>query len=375
MAGLQPGLDVARDAAQPRRDRRPGRSGWPGSPRAAGLSRGAADGPTGPGTGHPGRRPGGGGRADAGRRPRLLVACSGGAGLARPGRRPPPTSPAPPALPCAAVVVDHGLQPGSDAVAARGRGGARTGSGCRRRRRWCGVESAAPAPGRRPPPGTPATPRCAAAAAGRRRAGDGAARATPATTRPRPCCWGWPAARGPGRWPGWPSACRRPAPPAARTLPRATTEQACAELGLQPWSDPHNADPRFARVRVRRPGAARRWRQALGPGRRRRPWPGPPGWPATTPTCSTGWRPRPTPATRRPGLRRAGRAARRAADAGCCGAGWRGARRRRARRPTTCGRSRPWSWPGAGSAGWTSPGGHGDPSGRTGCCGRLSRRG
>lgn len=30
-----------------------------------------------------------------------------------------------------------------------------------------------------------------------------------------------------------------------------TTLAACAELGLQPWQDPHNADPRFARSRVR----------------------------------------------------------------------------------------------------------------------------
>lgn len=29
------------------------------------------------------------------------------------------------------------------------------------------------------------------------------------------------------------------------------TRQACLELGLQPWSDPHNAQPRFTRVRVR----------------------------------------------------------------------------------------------------------------------------
>jgi tRNA(Ile)-lysidine synthase len=35
-------------------------------------------------------------------------------------------------------------------------------------------------------------------------------------------------------------------------LRRRVTEQACAELGLEPWSDPHNADLRFARVRVRR---------------------------------------------------------------------------------------------------------------------------
>ena len=34
-------------------------------------------------------------------------------------------------------------------------------------------------------------------------------------------------------------------------LPRATTVACCAELGLSPWADPHNADPRYARVRVR----------------------------------------------------------------------------------------------------------------------------
>lgn len=32
---------------------------------------------------------------------------------------------------------------------------------------------------------------------------------------------------------------------------RATTEQICEELGLDPWQDPHNFDPRFTRVRVR----------------------------------------------------------------------------------------------------------------------------
>jgi tRNA(Ile)-lysidine synthase len=30
-----------------------------------------------------------------------------------------------------------------------------------------------------------------------------------------------------------------------------TTAKACAEAGLVPWDDPHNADPRYARVRVR----------------------------------------------------------------------------------------------------------------------------
>jgi len=32
---------------------------------------------------------------------------------------------------------------------------------------------------------------------------------------------------------------------------RVTTRAACAAEGLEPWDDPHNADPRFARVRVR----------------------------------------------------------------------------------------------------------------------------
>ena len=34
-------------------------------------------------------------------------------------------------------------------------------------------------------------------------------------------------------------------------LRRTTTEAACAELDLHPWSDPHNSDRRFRRVRVR----------------------------------------------------------------------------------------------------------------------------
>lgn len=32
---------------------------------------------------------------------------------------------------------------------------------------------------------------------------------------------------------------------------RAVTHRACAELGLTPWQDPHNADPRYTRVRLR----------------------------------------------------------------------------------------------------------------------------
>jgi tRNA(Ile)-lysidine synthase len=43
-------------------------------------------------------------------------------------------------------------------------------------------------------------------------------------------------------------------PPWARPLlgvTRATTVAACARLGITPWTDPHNADPRFTRVRLR----------------------------------------------------------------------------------------------------------------------------
>ncbi|HEX5404407.1 MAG TPA: tRNA lysidine(34) synthetase TilS [Pseudonocardiaceae bacterium] len=43
-------------------------------------------------------------------------------------------------------------------------------------------------------------------------------------------------------------------PPWARPLlgvPRAVTVAACARLGLRPWADPHNVDPRFTRVRLR----------------------------------------------------------------------------------------------------------------------------
>ncbi|MCI2423424.1 tRNA lysidine(34) synthetase TilS [Saccharopolyspora sp. K220] len=43
-------------------------------------------------------------------------------------------------------------------------------------------------------------------------------------------------------------------PPWARPfldISRATTEAACAALGLEPWQDPHNSDARFTRVRLR----------------------------------------------------------------------------------------------------------------------------
>jgi tRNA(Ile)-lysidine synthase len=46
---------------------------------------------------------------------------------------------------------------------------------------------------------------------------------------------------------------------------RSETEAACAALALTPWHDPHNDDPAFARVRVRRE-ALPALEAALGPG-------------------------------------------------------------------------------------------------------------
>ena len=43
-------------------------------------------------------------------------------------------------------------------------------------------------------------------------------------------------------------------PPWGRPLlavPRSATRAACTVLGVEPWEDPHNADPRFTRVRLR----------------------------------------------------------------------------------------------------------------------------
>ncbi|MFD5869402.1 tRNA lysidine(34) synthetase TilS [Corynebacterium sp. NPDC060344] len=48
-------------------------------------------------------------------------------------------------------------------------------------------------------------------------------------------------------------------------LRRADTEAACAELGVEPWHDPHNADPRYARVRARA-SVLPMMEELLGPG-------------------------------------------------------------------------------------------------------------
>lgn len=46
---------------------------------------------------------------------------------------------------------------------------------------------------------------------------------------------------------------------------RVTTTSACRDQGLMPWDDPHNDDPAFARVRVRR-DALPALERAIGPG-------------------------------------------------------------------------------------------------------------
>ncbi|MFI0485997.1 tRNA lysidine(34) synthetase TilS [Actinomadura sp. 9N215] len=48
-------------------------------------------------------------------------------------------------------------------------------------------------------------------------------------------------------------------------LDRGTTRRACEAMGLEPWDDPHNVDPAYARVRVRHQ-ALPALEKALGPG-------------------------------------------------------------------------------------------------------------
>ncbi|AGW40568.1 hypothetical protein O159_03500 [Leifsonia xyli subsp. cynodontis DSM 46306] len=144
-----------------------------------------------------------------------------------------------------AIVVDHGLQPGSAAVAARAAAQARAlglGPVLVERVR---VEAAGGPEG--------------AARAARRAAFDSAARATAAARillahtlddQAETVLLGL--ARGSG-----PSSLQGMLPDTGRLLRpflglrRATTRAFCADSGLEPWDDPHNDDPAYTRVRVR----------------------------------------------------------------------------------------------------------------------------
>ena len=195
---------------------------------------------------------------------RVLVACSGGAdSLALAAA----TAFVAPRLGLRAglVTVDHGLQDGSaeraDAVAAWARvGRARPG-------RWRSPSTWPVPAGRRRPPGTPATPRWSArpraarrgrrpARAHPRRPGrDRAARARP---RRRPARAGRDAVEPRGRRGDVPA-------PAARRCRATTPARRARRSACRPWEDPHNADPAYARSRVRAT-ALPALVDALGPG-------------------------------------------------------------------------------------------------------------
>ncbi|GAA2791297.1 tRNA lysidine(34) synthetase TilS [Saccharopolyspora taberi] len=172
----------------------------------------------------------------------LLVACSGGAdslalaaAAAHCARRAD--------LPVHGVVVDHGLQAGSAAVAAR----------AAEQLAELGCDTARVVPVSVDGPGGPeaAARRARYAALEAARPANslvllGHTRDDQAET----------VLLGLGRGSGARSLAGMRAldPPWARPflgITRATTEAACAALGLQPWQDPHNADPRFTRVRLR----------------------------------------------------------------------------------------------------------------------------
>ena len=143
-------------------------------------------------------------------------------------------------LPTTALIVDHGLQPGSAAVAQTALEQALE-MGCIAAR-FLRLAWGRGGPG--PPPAPPATP-CAR----RRPGGAPVLLAHTPTIRPRPCCWGW-AGSGPRSIAGM-----RPGdPPWYRPLlgtRRSRTHAACMELGLPAWDDPHNHDRRFTRARLR----------------------------------------------------------------------------------------------------------------------------
>lgn len=147
-----------------------------------------------------------------------------------------------PLRPTTALIVDHGLQPGSSAVASTAREQALS-AGCVAAEILC-IDV-----------GTEGGPEAAARSA-RYRALDTAREGAPVLLAHTLDDQAETVLLGLGRGSGPRSiAGMRPYdPPWCRPLlgvRRAVTHRACAELGLTPWHDPHNADARFTRVRLR----------------------------------------------------------------------------------------------------------------------------
>lgn len=147
--------------------------------------------------------------------------------------------------PTTACIVDHGLQPGSAAVAETAHAQA-IALGCVEAQVIC-VQVGRPF-------GPKGGPEAAARAA--RYAALGAYRHGPVLLAHTLDDQAETVLLGLGRGSGARSiAGMRPHdPPWCRPLlgvRRATTHAACRELGLTPWQDPHNSDPRFTRARLR----------------------------------------------------------------------------------------------------------------------------
>lgn len=188
----------------------------------------------------------------------VLVACSGGAdslalaactGWAAPRQ----------GLRWGVLSVDHGLQPGSAERAAAVAG-------------WAATAGADPAQAVRAPVGRAGGPEAAARTA-RYAALDAAVRRTGAVTvllghtlddQAETVLLGLARGSG-GRSLAGMAAVRGRYRRPLLGIRRSATAAVCAELGLRPWADPHNADPAYARARVR--GAALPALAAtLGPG-------------------------------------------------------------------------------------------------------------
>jgi tRNA(Ile)-lysidine synthase len=172
----------------------------------------------------------------------VLAACSGGAdslalaaALAHEGPRC--------GLRAGGVTVDHGLQAGSAAVASE----------------------VTRVPGHGGPEASARTARYAALADAAHRTGAAAVLlAHSRDDQAESVLLGLARGSGPRSLAGMPEcrgAYRRP----LLAVGRATLRAACAALGLQPWDDPQNADPAYARARVRHQ-ALPALEAALGPG-------------------------------------------------------------------------------------------------------------